>query len=63
MAAPTSASEQAGVDWRRLASDRNVKPDVAKGLWDRASSQTEGDEQKAEQVFKRLLEEAANSQV
>ncbi|MBA3458856.1 MAG: hypothetical protein H0T46_02765, partial [Deltaproteobacteria bacterium] len=63
MAARSGPSEQAGVDWRRLASDRNVAPDVAKGLWERASATAPDDPQKSERAFKRMLEEAAAANV
>ncbi|MEO7091749.1 MAG: hypothetical protein ABI175_00775, partial [Polyangiales bacterium] len=59
MAARSGPSEQTSVDWRRLAADRNVAPAVAQGLWERANAAANEDPVKAEQAFKRMLEEAA----
>ena len=47
------------VDWRRLASDKNVSLDVARGLWERA--QTVGDARQAERAFTQMLDVAATA--
>jgi hypothetical protein len=46
------------VDWRRLASDRNISHDVARGLWAQAQAAAPQDTKQAERVFLRSLEHA-----
>lgn len=50
------------VDWRRLASDRNVSLDVARGLWERAQAATP-DARQAERAYHQLLDVAATNNV
>ncbi len=47
------------VDWRRIASDRNVSIAVARGLWERARATAPHDPKQAERTFRGLLDEAA----
>jgi hypothetical protein len=51
-------SEAGGIDWRRLATDRNVSPVVARGLWERARAAAHDDLAEAEHAYLRMLEEA-----
>ena len=48
----------AELDWRRLASDQNVGPDVARSMWERALIIAASDPVKTEIAFKRMLDEA-----
>lgn len=52
-------SDGSGTDWRRLASDRNVSPGVARALWEQACAAAPDDRAQAEQAFQLLLDEAA----
>jgi hypothetical protein len=52
------ASEDSDIDWRRLATDRNVSHVVARGLWERACATAPDDPVQAERAFHDLLEEA-----
>src|SRR5262249_53826063 len=45
-------------DWRRLASDRNVSPDVARAMWERARAAAPDDPVQAEHAFHVMLDEA-----
>jgi hypothetical protein len=51
-------SDDGGTDWRRLASDRNVAPGVARALWDRARAAAPDDPVQAEHAFHLMLDEA-----
>jgi hypothetical protein len=53
-----SSSDDGGVDWRRLASDRNVSPGVARALWDQARAAAPDDPAQAEHAFHLMLDEA-----
>ena len=58
MAARDAPSEEGGIDWRRLAADRNVSHEVARALWDHAHATAPGDPAQAEHAFHLMLEEA-----
>jgi hypothetical protein len=51
-------SEEGGTDWRRLASDRNVSPGVARALWEQARAAAPDDPAQAEHAFHLMLDEA-----
>jgi len=51
--------EEDGIDWRRLAADRNVTPAVARAVWQRARATAPDDPMQAEHAFHGMLEEAA----
>jgi len=55
--------DDGGVDWRRLASDRNVSHAVARGLWEHAHSVAPHDPVQAERAFNQLLDQAAVANV
>jgi hypothetical protein len=52
------ASQQATIDWRRLAADKNVAIDVARGLWEQAKAAA-ADPVTRSTLFRRLLDDAA----
>jgi hypothetical protein len=52
------ASDEGGIDWRRLATDRNVSPAVARALWERACATAPDDPMQAEHAFHDMLDEA-----
>lgn len=54
------AHDDGVVDWRRLASDRNVSLDVARGLWERARAGTV-DARHAERAYNQMLDAAATA--
>ena len=49
------------LDWRRLASDRNISHEVARGLWERARSSAANDPKQVERLFQHLLDDAAGA--
>jgi len=51
-------SEEGGVDWRRLAADRNVSHSVARALWQHAQATAPGDLVQAERAYHTMLDEA-----
>ena len=51
------------VDWRRLASDRNVPHAVARELWERAQEASPDDPAQAATTFEHLLDGAAAANV
>jgi hypothetical protein len=53
-----ASSEEGGIDWGRLASDRNVSHTVARALWERACATAPGNPMQAEHAFHVMLEEA-----
>lgn len=55
-----ASHDEGEVDWRRLASDRNVSLDVARNLWERAQSVAPGDRGNA---FQQMLDAAASANV
>jgi len=58
VAARHESAEEGGVDWRRLATDRNVSHAVARALWERARATAPDDLAQAERAFHGMLEEA-----
>ena len=58
-----ASHDEGGVDWRRLASDRNVSLDVARNLWERAQSVAPNDPGHAERAFHQMLDAAAIANV
>ncbi|HEU4729936.1 MAG TPA: hypothetical protein VFT22_18695 [Kofleriaceae bacterium] len=63
MVAGHARLEEGGIDWRRLAAERNVSHVVARGLWEHARATAPDDPVLAERAFLRMLEdaEAANA--
>jgi hypothetical protein len=61
VAATHTPSGDGGIDWRRLASDRNVSLTVAKGLWERARTTTPNDPAQAGKAYEHMLEEAVHA--
>ncbi len=61
MAATHAPSEDGGIDWRRLAADRNVSVAIASGLWERARATTPNDPAQAGRAYQHMLEEAAHA--
>ena len=53
-----SPPDDAGTDWRRLASERNVPPAIARALWERAYAAASGDPVQAEHAFLLMLDDA-----
>jgi hypothetical protein len=51
-------SDDGDTDWRRLASDRNVSPGVARALWEQARAAAPDDPVQAEHEFHVMLDEA-----
>ena len=58
-----SAYDEGVVDWRRLASERNVSLEVARNLWERARSAAPNDPRNAERAFNQMLDAAAAANV
>jgi hypothetical protein len=53
--------QQATIDWRRAAADKNVAVDVARGLWEQAKAAQPSDDVARSTLFRRLLEDAAKN--
>lgn len=58
MAARNDPSDDSGIDWRRLATDRNVSHAVARALWEQARAAAPDDPVQAERVFHGMLDDA-----
>jgi hypothetical protein len=60
VAGPAPA-QQATIEWRRLAADKNVSIDVARGLWEQAKATAPNDAVACSTLFRRLLDDAAKN--
>lgn len=59
--AEAASAQQVQVDWRRLATDKNVAIDVARGLWEQAKASQPSDAVARSNLFRRLIDDAARN--